>query len=144
MKRKTFVWVLMILFVLIFLFSTSFANSSEAVSAPVSGFSIRNGINISEWMERENSPYERLDTLFSHSKIDLLCSLGFDHIRIPVDETVLFDERLAYRSAELALLHDRIGYAIGKGLRVVLDFHRSRVHFFLNEKSVLFFDLSDE
>ena len=38
MKRKTFVWVLMILFVLIFLFSTSFANSSEAVSAPVSGF----------------------------------------------------------------------------------------------------------
>lgn len=142
MKRKTFVWVLMIFFVLIFLFATTFANSSETASAPVSGFSIRNGINISEWMERENSPYEHLDTLFSRSKIDLLCSLGFDHIRIPVNETVLFDESLAYRSAELALLHDRIGYAIGKGLKVILDFHRSRGHFFLNEKNVLFFDSS--
>lgn len=144
MKRKTFVWVLMILFVLVFLFATTFANSSETASAPVSGFSIRNGINISEWMERENSPYEHLDTLFSRSKIDLLCSLGFDHIRIPVNETVLFDESLTYRSAELALLHDRIGYAIGKGLKVIFDLHRSRVHFFLNEKNILFSDSSAE
>lgn len=130
--------------VLIFLFATTFAKSSDATSASEPEFSIRKGINISEWMERENSLYEHLDTLFSHPKIDLLCSLGFDHIRIPVNESVLFDERLVYRNTELALLHDRIDYAIGKGLKVVLDLHQSRAHFFLNENNKLFSDSSAE
>ena len=144
MKRRTFAWILMFPSVLIFLFATTFAKSSDATSASESEFSIRKGINISEWMERENSLYEHLDTLFSHPKIDLLCSLGFDHIRIPVNESVLLDERLVYRNAELALLHDRIDYAIGKGLKVVLDLHQSRAHFFLNENNKLFSDSSAE
>ena len=144
MMRKTSTWILVFPFVLILSIATTFANSSNVASAPASEFSIRKGINISEWMERENSPYEHLDTLFSHSKIDLLCSLGFDHIRIPVNETVLFDDSLAYRNAEFTLLQDRIDYAIGKGLKVVLDLHRSRVHFFLNEKNILFSDSSAE
>lgn len=143
MKRK-FTWILTVFFVLVVLFAGTFANSSGIVAAPTSEFSIRKGINISEWMERENVPYEHLDSLFTHGKIDLLCSLGFDHIRIPVNETELFDDSLAYRSDKLALLHDRIEYAISKGLKIILDMHRSKVHFFLNEKNVLFSDSSAE
>ncbi len=70
----------------------------------------------------------------SHKEdIAFIDSVGFDHIRLPVDEEQLWDEMGKRHEDAFTLLTNCLTWCRDAGLRVVLDLHILRSHHF-NEK----------
>jgi endoglucanase len=70
----------------------------------------------------------------------LIASLGFDHIRLPVDEEQLWDEAGKKETEAFQLLHNAIGWCQKKNLRVVVDLHILRSHHFNAKEKPLWTD----
>ena len=107
---------------------------SMAVSAPAvqnsDVFEIRRGTNISHWLSqsRRRGPGRR--EWFTEKDVKLIASLGFDHIRLPIDEEQMWDEAGNKEAEAFELLHNAIGWARDSKLRVVVDLHILRSHHF--------------
>ncbi len=86
--------------------------------------SIRRGINISHWLSQVSEGwYPDRKVFFSEMDVILLKRIGFDHIRIPLDEVELWDEdghkiKSAWRS-----LNSSIEWCERHDLRVIVDLH---------------------
>lgn len=105
---------------------------------PEKTFQIRQGINLNEWLEKKDLDLVRMDSLITHEKILLLKRLGFDHVRIPIREDNLFDEKLNYRGSIMEILLDRVDYCIANNIKVIIDLHVTKNHRFGAEDNALF------
>lgn len=94
-----------------------------------SNFKIQKGINISHWLSQRFgwSPYE---TYITEDDIRLLDSLGFDHIRLPIEEEVLWDEDGKVIDSTLQYVKNCINWCIKYEMRTVVDLHILRSHHF--------------
>ena len=112
---------------------------SMVVSAPAhqsgSAFGIRRGVNISHWLSQSGRRGADRREWFTEKDVELIASLGFDHIRLPVDEEQLWDQAGKKEPEAFALLHKAIGWARESKLRVVVDLHILRSHHF-NAKAI--------
>ena len=89
---------------------------------------LRRGINLSHWFSQSpNNDYSEthLREHTTRRDVELIKSLGFDHVRFPVDAALLFDEA---RSSELKQDYLRqfdgaLDMLSRSGLAVVLDMH---------------------
>lgn len=121
------------LFLFVFLFSCSPDKPKEvAGGSPTTAFKIKRGTNIAHWLSQvpgqKRIPFTRKDIAF----ID---SVGFDHIRLPIDEDQMWDESGKRHEDAFKLLEDCITWCHEAGLRMVLDLHILRSHHFnANEK----------
>lgn len=96
----------------------------------VGRFVIRTGVNISHWLSQSEKRGEERRHYMTQADFDSIASMGFDHVRIPVDEVQLWDS-LGDREAEgIGLLHNAIRWAIAARLRVIVDLHIIRAHSF--------------
>jgi endoglucanase len=93
-------------------------------------FEIHRGTNISHWLSQSNRRGEERARFFTEKDVELIASLGFDHIRLPVDEEQLWDETGNKEAEAFTLLHNAIGWCQKKNLRVVVDLHILRSHHF--------------
>jgi endoglucanase len=100
-------------------------------------FDIHKGINLSEWLEKADD-FENKESSVTLANIDSLRKYGFDHVRIPVSEEVLFDEALNVRQNIFGLLKNRIDYCQKIGLKVIVDLHAARLHSFAKTGNALF------
>jgi len=87
------------------------------------GFEIRRGTNISHWLSQSTRRGEERARFFTEKDVELIASLGFDHIRLPVDEEQLWDEAGNKEPEAFALLHSAIGWAQTNKLRIIVDLH---------------------
>jgi endoglucanase len=70
--------------------------------------------------------------------------MGFDHVRIPLDEVQLWDS-LGNKEAEaFELLHNAIHWAFKAKLRVIVDLHIIRSHYFNAESNKLWTDPAEQ
>lgn len=101
-------------------------------------FPFKRGINISHWLSQNPElNAESLSQIFKEQDVKFLAQVGYDHLRIPVDEEHLWDERGKKRLPIFQLLHEAINWCIHNHLRVVLDMHEIRSHSFNNKKNIL-------
>ena len=100
-------------------------------------FEIRRGTNISHWLSQSNRRAEARREWFTEKDVQLIASLGFDHIRLPIDEEQMWDEAGAREAEAFELLHKAIGWAQKNKLRVVVDLHILRSHHFNAEEKPL-------
>ena len=57
------------------------------VSAPKkNNFSVKRGVNISHWLSQSNVRGENRAVFFTEADVKFLSEVGFDHLRLPVDE----------------------------------------------------------
>ena len=93
-------------------------------------FEIKRGVNLSHWLSQrgENSPAIK-DGM---SEIDFIriSRAGFDHVRLPIDEEVLWHEDGQMNKDAFSYLHKGIGWALQNDLRVIVDLHIVRSHNF--------------
>jgi endoglucanase len=103
-----------------------------AVSAPVNpaGFVIHRGTNLSHWLSQDFGWAPR-SAFITENDLRFIRAAGFDHVRIPVDEVVLWHEDGAPDVAALACLQRAIGWCRDLGLRVIVDLHTLRSHHFI-------------
>ena len=109
--------------------TTTTARGSKTPGKP-NRFEIRTGVNVSHWLSQSESRGEERRRYMTRADFDTIASMGFDHVRMPVDEVQLWDS-LGNKEAEgFGLLHDAIGWAFAANLRVIVDLHIIRAHYF--------------
>lgn len=100
-------------------------------------FMIRTGVNVSHWLSQSDRRGEERRKVITKADFDSIASAGFDHVRIPVDEVQLWDS-VGHKEAEaFELLHHAIHWAFAAHLRVIVDLHIIRSHYFGAESNVL-------
>ncbi|MDR1723108.1 MAG: glycoside hydrolase family 5 protein [Tannerella sp.] len=103
-------------------------------------FVLGKGVNISHWLSQSNTRGEARQKWFTRDDVALISSLGFDHIRIPIDEEQMFDEEGRKEKEAFALLHNALKWCDEFHLRAVVDLHILRSHHFNNAVKPLFTD----
>jgi endoglucanase len=97
------------------------------------GFAVRRGTNVSHWLSQSRRRGEERRLFFTREDVALAARLGFDHLRIPVDEEQLFDERGRPLEEAFSLLDDALDWCAEHRLRAIVDLHILRSHHF-NER----------
>ena len=57
-------------------------------------FTIGKGVNISHWLSQNDARGEARKGYFTRNDVKAIAEMGFDHIRIPIDEEQMFDADL--------------------------------------------------
>ena len=123
--RKTL--VSMALFVITLL---SLAACSQ--SGGVNNFNIKRGTNLSHWLSQSRVTGEERRKHIQEDDFARLEQLGFDFVRIPIDEVQFWDEDGNKLPEAWELLTNAINLAEKHHLRVVVDLHIIRSHRFLD------------
>ncbi|MEO5976306.1 MAG: cellulase family glycosylhydrolase [Chryseolinea sp.] len=97
---------------------------------PPAKFKIQKGTNIAHWLSQSNRRDTARANFFTQKDIAFIDSVGFDHIRLPVDEEQLWDEKGVRHADAFELLNNCLTWCSQAGLKVVLDLHILRSHHF--------------
>lgn len=100
--------------------------AAEKDADPLAGF--RQGVNLSHWYAQslgEGYGEERLKRYMTREDFRLIRAMGFDHVRLTLDDTVLFDPEApgTLRPDALVTFRERLGQLHDAGLNVVVDLH---------------------
>ncbi len=107
-------------------------------------FRIRTGVNVSHWLSQSDKRGVERAAYITEADFRKIASMGFDHVRIPVDEVQLWDS-LGHREEEaFKLLHQAVGWAFANRLRVIVDLHIIRSHYFIAETNPLWSDPAEQ
>ena len=108
-----------------------FSACSEKKTDEVNNFRIQRGTNISHWLSQNNE--DRGEARKLHIQEDdfaRLDSLGFDFVRLPIDEVQFWDEQGNKLPEAWELMTNAINWAEKHHLRTIVDLHIIRSHYF--------------
>jgi len=111
---------------------------------PIDQFTLRTGVNVSHWLSQSDSRGEERKNQITKADFDKIAAMGFDHVRIPVDEVQLWDAEGNKEKEAFRLLHDAIGWALAAKLRVIVDLHIIRSHNFGAASNPLWTDPAEQ
>jgi endoglucanase len=112
--------------------------SSNIKSGEESGeFTIRTGVNVSHWLSQSKKRGDERTNYITKADFDTIASVGFDHVRIPIDEEQMWDEEGNKETEAFELLHNAITWALSAKLRAIVDLHIVRSHHFIAETNPL-------
>ena len=103
-------------------------------------FEIKNGVNISHWLSQSDQRGETRKAYFTRDDVEYIANLGYDHIRIPIDEEQMFTEDGQKEPEAFGLLHNALVWCEEFNLRAVVDLHILRSHHFNEGEKPLFTD----
>jgi endoglucanase len=107
-------------------------------------FQIRTGVNVSHWLSQSDSRGEERAAYITKADFKKIAAMGFDHVRIPVDEVQLWDSLGQKEKASFRLLHQAIRWSLENDLRVIVDLHIIRSHYFNAESNPLWTEPSEQ
>jgi endoglucanase len=93
-------------------------------------FVIQRGTNISHWLSQSRRRGDERRAYFTRKDVEYLAGLGFDHLRIPVDEEQLFDEQSVAEEEAFELLNSALDWCAEFNLKAIVDLHILRSHHF--------------
>lgn len=105
-----------------------------------SDFEIKNGVNISHWLSQSSKRGEERAQYFTESDVKLLAKLGFDHLRLPIDEEQMFSLDGHPMADGFSLLHEALKWCKKYKMKAVVDLHILRSHNFNATEKPLFTD----
>lgn len=115
-------------------------NTIENTSETFETFTIHKGTNIAHWLSQSDRRGEERKSFFQQKDVKYLAGLGFDHLRIPIDEEQMFDEQGNKESEAFQLLHNALSWCQENGLRAIVDLHILRSHHFNEDEKPLWTD----
>ena len=114
-------------FVIFILFIVSFVG---LYASNGNAFEIKRGINLSHWLSQRGDNSPAIKDGMSEIDFIRICRAGFDHVRLPIDEEVLWQEDGQMNKDAFEYLHKGIKWALQNDLRVIVDLHIVRAHNF--------------
>jgi endoglucanase len=93
-------------------------------------FKIKRGTNVAHWLSQSNRRGQERAVFFTEKDVKYIDSLGFDHIRLPIDEEQMWDEAGKRHEDAFALMKNCLDWCSKAGLRVIIDLHILRSHHF--------------
>ena len=110
--------------------STVLIVSNCSSSQPESAFAIHRGTNISHWLSQSNRRGADRLAWFTKKDVEFLAGLGFDHLRIPIDEEQMWDKEGNKELEAFELLNSALDWCAEYNLRAIVDLHILRSHHF--------------
>jgi len=93
-------------------------------------FRIKRGTNLAHWLSQSKRRGAERAAFITEKDIKYIDSLGFDHVRLPIDEEQMWDEAGKRNEAAFLLMKNCLDWCSDAGLRVVIDLHILRSHHF--------------
>lgn len=104
---------------------------SKPVSAgSASDFKIFKGTNIAHWLSQSEARGAARDSFFQEKDVIALKKLGFDHLRLPIDEMQMWDEKGVRYEDAFKLMTNCLDWCQKHQLKVIVDLHILRSHHF--------------
>ncbi len=126
MRKKYFSFTFLALFVLVM----AACNNQPAENNDVNNFRIRRGTNLSHWLSQSEERGEARRLHIQEDDFERLEQLGFDFVRIPIDEVQFWDEEGKKLPEAWQLLTNALDLAQKHHLRAIVDLHIIRSHYF--------------
>ncbi len=101
---------------------------------------LRRGINLGGWLSQSRRRGEDRRGFYRAADASALRTAGFDHVRLPVDEAQLWTEDGGRETEAWELLRRGLDDSLAAGLKVMVDLHILRSHYFMAEEKPLFTD----
>ena len=130
MKRLLFYFTA---FLTVCVLVTTCQNHKKSINTrtfPYKSFSIKRGTNVAHWLSQSDARGDERMRFITEKDIFFIDSLGFDHIRLPVDEEQMWDETGKRHEDAFSLLDNCLEWSRKSGLRVIVDLHILRSHHF--------------
>lgn len=137
-------FLLLNLLAIFFQLTSCTKNPKPEDSDRYSSFSIKRGTNIAHWLSQSSRRGAERGKFFTQKDIQFIDSVGFDHIRLPIDEEQMWDENGKRHEEAFQLLTESLGWCHEAGLRVVLDLHILRSHHFNAAEKPLWTDAAEQ
>lgn len=102
--------------------------STESTINP-SGFIIERGVNLSHWLSQDFGWVTKY-SLIKEKDIRFIDSIGYDHVRIPIDEKELWDSTGKQIDTAFSYLINCLDWCAKYKLRAIVDLHIIRAHHF--------------
>lgn len=93
-------------------------------------FVIKRGVNVSHWLSQTEIRGKERKRYVTEDDFIQIKSLGFDHVRLPIDEVQFWTEDGKQKKKAFRLLDKAIKWSIKHDLKVVVDLHVLRSHHF--------------
>lgn len=103
---------------------------SKTEESATNDFRIKRGTNLSHWLSQSEERGEARRTHIQEDDFARLDSLGFDFVRIPIDEVQFWDEEGNRLPEAWQLLTQALDWSVKHHLRAIVDLHIIRSHYF--------------
>lgn len=123
---------------LLFILLTIAALSSCSQKVSEEKFTITKGVNIAHWLSQSGARGEARAQFFTEQDVRQIAEWGFDHVRIPIDEEQMFLEDGTKDAEAFQLLHNALNLCLKYNLKVIVDLHILRSHYFVADYRPLF------
>ena len=83
------------------------------------------GVNLGGWFSQCDYSRDRLDHFIEEKDFDVIAGWGLDHVRIPMDYNVLENADGSLSEEGFGRIARAVGWSLARGLKVVLDLHKT-------------------
>ena len=102
------------------------------------------GTNLAHWLSQSRRTGEARRNFITEKDIAYIAELGFDHVRMPIDEMHMWDEQGNRDEDAFEILHNSIRWSLAHDLKVVVDLHILRSHHFNAKEKPLWTDPAEQ
>lgn len=104
--------------------------TDSPTAGKVNDFRIKRGTNLSHWLSQSEERGEARRQHIQEDDFERLEQLGFDFVRIPIDEVQFWDEEGNQLAEAWELLTKALDLSVKHHLRAIVDLHIIRSHYF--------------
>jgi len=118
--------------------------SKPASNGSPADFKIFKGTNIAHWLSQSEARGAKRDSFFQEKDVMMIKSLGFDHLRLPIDDEQMWDENGVRHEDAFKLMTNCLDWCKKHQLKVIVDLHILRSHHFNAEVKPLWTDPKEQ
>lgn len=107
-------------------------------------FEVKKGTNIAHWLSQSDRRGAEREQFFTKPDVKKIAEIGFDHIRLPIDEEQMWDENGNRNDDAFQLLENCIDWCAEYDLKVIVDLHILRSHHFNAKVKPLWTDETEQ
>jgi len=93
-------------------------------------FKIFKGTNIAHWLSQSKKRGAERDSFFQEKDVITIKELGFDHLRLPIDEEQMWEANGTRHEDAFKLMTNCLDWCAKHQLKVIVDLHILRSHHF--------------
>ena len=130
---------LLLIFLSIFVFACQTNKPKE-----VEKFHVFRGTNIAHWLSQSRARGAEREQFFTKADVVAIAEMGFDHIRLPIDEEQMWDEQGIRNNDAFQLMINCLDWCTESNLKVIVDLHILRSHHFNAEVKPLWTEPAEQ
>lgn len=106
-----------------------YSQSEQSKCLNPSGFKIMRGVNLSHWLSQDFGWAPKYSYI-NEDDIKFIASIGYDHVRIPIDEQEMWDNNGVPIKEAFGYLNKCLEWCATSNIRAIVDLHIVRAHHF--------------